>query len=78
MVKGHPLHFSGSNLEQKIKFICEWRAGKYTLTELCKAFEISRPIAYRLINRFEKQGYDGLPEQSRTPIKHPNETKESF
>ena len=54
MVKGHPLHFSGSNLEQKIEFICEWRAGKYTLTELCKAFEISRPTAYRLIDRFEK------------------------
>jgi transposase len=67
-----------TTMEQKIKFICEWRAGKYTLTELCKAFEISRPTAYRLIDRFEKQGYDGLPEQSRAPIKHPNMIKESF
>tara|TARA_R110000868_G_scaffold195381_1_gene441052 strand:+ start:121 stop:1302 length:1182 start_codon:yes stop_codon:yes gene_type:complete len=66
-----------TTMEQKIEFICEWRTGKYTITELCKSFEISRPTAYRLINRFEEQGYDGLREQSRTPRKHPNETKEN-
>ncbi len=56
-----------TTMEQKIEFICEWRTGKYTITELCKSFEISRPSAYRLINRFEEQGYDGLRAQSRTP-----------
>ena len=65
-----------TTMEQKIEFICEWITGKYTITELCKSFEISRPTAYRLIDRFENQGYDGLLEQSRTPRKHPNETKE--
>ena len=52
-----------TTMEQKIEFICEWRTGKYTITELCKSFEISRPTAYRLIDRFEKQGYEGLREQ---------------
>ena len=65
-------------MEQKIEFICEWRTGKYTITELCKNFEISRPTAYKLIDRFENHGYDGLRELSRTPRKHPNETKESI
>jgi len=65
-----------TTMEQKIEFICEWRTGKYTITELCKNFEISRPTAYKLIDRFEKQGYEGLREQFRTPRKHPNETKE--
>ena len=64
-----------TTMEQKIEFICEWRTGKYTITELCKNFEISRPTAYKLISRFEQQGYEGLREQSRTPGKHPNETK---
>jgi transposase InsO family protein len=67
-----------TTMEQKIEFICEWRTGKYTITELCKSFEISRPTAYRLIDRFEKQGYEGLREQSRTPRKHPNATKENI
>jgi transposase InsO family protein/transposase-like protein len=67
-----------TTMEQKIEFICEWITGKYTITELCKSFEISRPTAYRLIDRFEKKGYEGLREQSRTPRKHPNETKENI
>ena len=51
-----------TTMEQKIEFICEWRTGKYTITELCKSFEISRPTAYKLIDRFENQGYQGLKE----------------
>ena len=67
-----------TTMEQKIEFICEWRTGKYTITELCKNFEISRPTAYKLIDRFEKQGYEGLREHSKSPSNHPNETKENI
>ncbi len=67
-----------TTMEQKIEFICEWRTGKYTITELCKNFEISRPTAYKLINRFEKQGFEALKEKSRTPKNHPNATKENI
>ena len=64
-------------MEQKIEFICEWRTGKYTITELCKSFEISRPTAYKIIARFEKEGYEGLRELSRKPRGlHPNATNE--
>ena len=67
-----------TTMEQKIEFICEWRTGKYTITELCKSFEISRPTAYKLIDRFENQGFEGLKEQSRAPGKHPNATNENI
>ena len=67
-----------TTMEQKIEFICEWRTGKYTLTELCRNFGISRPTAYKLIDRFEKQGFEGLKEQSRTPRNHPNATAENI
>jgi transposase InsO family protein len=63
-------------MEQKVEFICEWRTGKYTITELCRAFEISRPTAYKLISRFEKNGVEGLKEECRTPRNHPNGTKD--
>ena len=61
-------------MEQKIEFICEWRTGKYTITELCKSFELSRPTAYKLILRFKNQGYEGLREHSISPSTHPNAT----
>ncbi len=64
-----------TTMEQKIEFISEWRTGKYTITELCRNFEISRPTAYKIIARFEKEGYDGLRELSRKPrSSHPNST----
>jgi len=67
-----------TTMEQKIEFICEWRTGKYTITELCKSFDISRPTAYRLINRFENEGFEGLKERSRAPSIHPNSTDEKI
>ncbi len=67
-----------TTMEQKIEFICEWRTGKYTITELCRSFEISRPTAYKLIYRFENEGFEGLKKQSRSPGKHPNATKENI
>lgn len=67
-----------TTMEQKIEFICEWRTGKYTITELCQNFEISRPTAYKIINRFEEIGFDGLRELSKNPRNHPNETSENI
>ena len=63
-------------MNQKIEFICEWRTGKYSITELCKEFNISRPTTYKMIDRFEQRGYEGLRELSRTPGNHPNATKD--
>jgi transposase InsO family protein len=65
-----------TTMEQKVEFICEWRTQKYSITELCKAFNISRPTAYKLISRFEKEGLEGLKEQSKAPKKHPNSTQD--
>ena len=64
-----------TTMEQKVEFICEWNSGKYTITELCNAFGISRPTGYRLIQRYEKHGIEGLLEQSKAPINHPNRTR---
>ena len=65
-----------TTMDQKVEFICEWQTDLYTISELCRRFEISRPSAYRLIQRYEKFGIEGLLEQSRAPINHPNRTKD--
>ena len=65
-------------MEQKIEIICEWKTGKYTITDWCNAFGISRPTAYKLIGRFEQSGFDGLRDHSRTPRNHPNQTSENI
>ena len=65
-----------TTMEQKVEFICEWLTQKYTITELCRVFEISRPTAYKMINRYENSGIEGLKERRKSPRNHPNKTKE--
>ena len=65
-----------TTMEQKVEFICEWLTEKYTITELCNAFEISRPTGYRLIHCYEKLWIEGLLDQSKAPRNHPNRTKD--
>jgi transposase InsO family protein len=65
-------------MEQKIEFINEWRSGNYTLSELCRQFEISRPTAYKFIHRYEEEGVAGLEEKQRAPHDHPNRTPEEI
>ena len=64
-----------STMDQKVEFICEWMSEKYTLTELCEFYGISRPTGYQLIRRYEQHGIKGLSEQSRAPFHHPNSTQ---
>lgn len=66
-----------TKMEQKVEFICEWITGSYTITELCRAFDISRPTAYKMINRYENFGIEGLKEKSSKPRDSKNKTKET-
>tara|TARA_R110002073_G_C9390546_1_gene573720 strand:- start:45 stop:1226 length:1182 start_codon:yes stop_codon:yes gene_type:complete len=65
-----------TKMEQKVEFICEWLTGKYTVTELCRSFEISRPTAYKMIHQYESCGIQGLREKKSSPKNHPNKTSE--
>ena len=63
-----------SIMDSKMEFINEYRSGAWTMTELCRQFGISRPLGYKYLRRFEKQGFSGLEEASRAPKAHPNQT----
>ena len=63
-----------TKMDQKIEFINEWRSGQFTITELSRYFEISRPTAYKWIKRYQEKGLKGLQELGRKPSNHPNKT----
>lgn len=48
------------------------------LAQLCREFEISRPMGYVWIKRYRKQGTAGLEEHSRRPQHSPRQTAEGF
>src|SRR5450759_4936463 len=61
-------------VEQRQRFLREYEAGEWTMTELCRAYGISRPTGYELWHRYGNEGAAGLEERSRAPARHPNQT----
>jgi putative transposase len=53
--------------EQRFCFIEEYRREELSLSALCHSYGISRPTAYKWIERYEEQGLGGLQDQSRAP-----------
>jgi len=63
-----------SAMDQRIQLIADWLSGDYTKSELCRAYEISRPTADKWIRRYREGGPGGLAELSRAAHSHPNQT----
>ena len=59
---------------ERLRFIERVTAGEEPVTELCRAYGISRKTGYKLIHRYEAYGEDGLLDRSRAPHDHPNAT----
>ena len=62
---------------ERVEFIATYRSGHYSMTELCDRFEVSRPTAYKWVERFEAEGIDGLKERSRAPHTSPHRTPDA-
>lgn len=59
-------------MDQRVQFIGAWRSGRYGKSELCRRFGISRPTGDKWIQRYEREGLEGLRERSRAARQHPN------
>lgn len=61
-------------VERRQQFVSEYGSGEWTMTELCRAYGISRPTGYELLRRWAAEGEAGLADRSRGPHRHPNQT----
>jgi transposase InsO family protein len=59
-------------LEERFRFIEEWKSEDWTLAELCDFFGVTRKTGYKWLERYQNGGVDGLRDQSRAPRRHPN------
>jgi putative transposase len=61
-------------MDQKTHFIADYLREVLSVTELCDLYGISRKTAYKVIDRYLRQGPAGLEERSRRPHTSPNHT----
>lgn len=63
-----------SVMEQREQFVLAWQTQRYSKTELCGRFNISRPTGDKWLKRHFEEGLAGLTDRSKAPKTHPNAT----
>ena len=61
-----------SVMDDRMKFIARLLEGN-TMTELCQEFGISRKTGYKIRDRYQTCGVQGLTDRSRRPIRYANQ-----
>lgn len=64
-----------NKVEQRKLFILRYFDGE-RLSDLCREYQISRKTGYKFLERFNKQGFDGLHDLSKRPHRMPKRTDE--
>jgi putative transposase len=59
-------------IEERLQFIARLRDGD-KMSELCREFGISRKTGYKILNRYNDVGLEGLTDRSRRPYRHANQ-----
>lgn len=61
-------------VNERVKFVAAAQSGRLAFKELCEEYGISRKTGYKILERYEREGPEGLRDQSRAPRSHPNQT----
>jgi transposase InsO family protein len=59
--------WTGCRVQRRDDFVHEWFERKYTMTELCERYQISRKTGYKWLNRVRKDGAGDLSDRSSRP-----------
>src|SRR5271157_2384961 len=65
-------------MEERFRFIEEWKRNEDCVAELCRQYGVSRQTGYKWIRRYEQGGIEDLSDRSRAPHSHPNEVVEEI
>jgi transposase InsO family protein len=54
-------------MEERLRFVHDAFSDRFTMSELCARYGVSRRIGYQWLERFEAEGRPGLKDRSRAP-----------
>lgn len=61
-------------VNERLRFVAAAQDGRFSITELCVKFGISRKTGYKLLDPYEADGPEDLRDRPRAPGTHPNQT----
>lgn len=64
-----------SVMDERMRFVIRLKAGE-TMASLCREFGISRQTGYKILDRYEECGLEGLSDRGRRPFRYANQLPE--
>ncbi len=61
--------------KQRQQFYRDYASGQWSMSELCRRYQISRPTGYKWVDRIEAEGIQAAGDRSKAP-RHPKRTPE--
>jgi len=61
-----------SVMEERMRFVIRLKDGE-SMASLCREFEISRKTGYKILQRYEQCGVEGLSDRTRRPFRYANQ-----
>lgn len=69
---------ASSVVDERTRFVLEQEGGRWTMTELCEIYGVSRQTGYEWWRRYREGGVEALRDLRRAPHRHPNQTGEEI
>ena len=64
-----------SVMEERLRFVARLLEGE-GMSDVCRAFGISRKTGYKIFNRYKDDGLEALTDRSRRPVRSANQLPE--
>jgi transposase len=61
-----------SVMDERLRFVARLLEGE-AMTEVCRAFGISRKTGYKIFGRYKEHGLEALSDRSRRPVRYANQ-----
>jgi transposase len=64
-------------MEERLRFVARLLDGE-GMSDVCRAFGISRKTGYKIFNRYKDEGLEALTDRSRRPVRYANQLPEQI
>jgi putative transposase len=60
-------------MDERVLFVADYVRELYSFSELCARYGVSRKTGYKWVDRYGREGVEGLEERSRRPLSQPTQ-----